>query len=157
MNCNHVREHLLDLMVTEPGPGELRDHVKACAACTAEVTSMRRTMALLDQWQSPADTSPYFLTRLRARVREEQARPVGWLGWFRKPAFAVSIMVLMIASISLFQGSGPVSDNAGNRTTVSLKPGTAVGDLQYLDRNHDLLVDFELLDDLDGAPGTAQD
>jgi hypothetical protein len=89
-------------------------------------------------------------------VREEQTRPVGWLGWFRKPAFAVSIMVLMIASISFFQGSGPVNDNAENRTTVSLKPGTAVGDLQYLDRNHDLLVDFELLDDLDGAPGTAQ-
>ena len=156
MNCNEVREHLLDLMVTEPGPGELRDHVKACAACAAEVTSMRRTMTMLDEWQSPADTSPYFLTRLRARVREEQARPVGWLGWFRKPAFAVSIMVLMIASISLFQGSWQVKDNTEKHATVSMTPGTAVGDLQYLDRNHDLLVDFELLDDLDGAPSTAQ-
>jgi predicted anti-sigma-YlaC factor YlaD len=156
MNCNRVREHLLDLMVTEPGPGELRDHLKACAACAAEVTSMRQTMALLDQWQSPADTSPYFLTRLRARVREEQARPAGWLGWFRRPAFAVSIMVLMIASISLYQGSWQVKDNSANRTTVSLKPGTAVGDLQYLDRNNDMLADFELLDDLDGTPGTAQ-
>jgi hypothetical protein len=156
MNCNEVREHLLDLMVTEAGPGELRDHVKACAACAAEVTSMRRTMALLEEWQSPVDTSPYFFTRLRARVREEQARPVGWLGWFRKPAFAVSIMALMIASIGLFQGSWQDKEDAGNRTTVSLKPGTAVGDLQYLDRNHDLLVDFELLDDLDGEPGTAQ-
>ena len=46
MNCNEVRENLLDLMVTEPGPGELRDHVKACAACAAEVTSMRRTMTM---------------------------------------------------------------------------------------------------------------
>ena len=156
MNCDQVREHLLDLMVTEPGPGELRDHVKACAACTAEVASLRQTMALLDEWQSPADTSPYFLTRLRARVREEQARPAGWLGWFRKPAFAVSIMVLMIASIGLFQGSWHNQEDAGNRTTVSMKPGTAVGDLQYLDRNHDLLVDFEVLDDLDGPPATAQ-
>lgn len=154
MNCNQVREHLLDLMVAEPGPGELRDHVKTCAACAAEVTSMRQTMSLLDQWQAPADTSPYFLTRLRARVREEQARPGGWLGWFRKPAFAVSIMVLMIASISFFTGGGPVTDNV-NRS-AALKPGTAVGDLQYLDHNHDLLVDFELLDDLDGTPATAQ-
>jgi hypothetical protein len=156
MNCNHVREHLLDLMVAEPGPGDLRDHLKACAACAAEVASMRRTMALLDEWPSPADTSPYFLTRLRARVREEQARPAGWLGWFRKPAFAVGILVLMIASIGLFQGTWQGKDDGANRTTVSLKPGTAVGDLQYLDRNNDMLADFELLDDLDGAPATAQ-
>jgi predicted anti-sigma-YlaC factor YlaD len=154
MNCNEVREHMLDLLVTEPGPGELRDHVKACAACAAEVTSMRRTMSMLDEWQSPADTSPYFFTRLRARVREEQAQPAGWLQWFRKPVLAVGLMVLMVASISFFTGGGSVTDNV-NRS-AALKPGTAVGDLQYLDRNNDLLVDFELLDDLDGAPSTAQ-
>jgi hypothetical protein len=57
--------------------------------------------------------------------------------------------LLMVASISLFQGSWQVKDNGGTRTSVSLKPGTAVGDLQYLDRNHDLLADFELLDDLE--------
>jgi hypothetical protein len=156
MNCKEVREHLLDLMVAEPGPGELRDHVKACAGCAAEVHSMRQTMALLDEWQAPADTSPYFSTRLRARLREEQARPVGWLQWFRKPALAVSLMVLMIASISLFQGGWKVDHNGGSRSSVSVKPGTALGDLQYLDRNHDLLTDFELLDDLDGSPSTAQ-
>jgi hypothetical protein len=155
MNCKEVHEHLLDLMVAEPGPGELRDHVKGCDACTAELQSLRQTMALLDEWQAPADTSPYFSTRLRARLREEQAQPAGWLQWFRKPALAVGLMVLMIASISLFQGSWDVKDNGGNRTTVSVKPGTAVGDLQYLDRNHDLLTDFELLDDLDGSPSTA--
>src|SRR6266571_4000743 len=156
MNCNQVREHLLDLVMAEPGPGELRDHVKACTACTAEVTSMRQTMALLDEWQAPADTSPYFLTRLRARVREEQAQPAGWLQWFRKPALAVSLMVLMIASISLFRGGPDLTDNGHNRAAISLQPGTAVGDLQYLDRNHEMLADFELLDDLDPTDNTAQ-
>jgi hypothetical protein len=29
------------------------------------------------------------------------------------------------------------------------EPGTAVGDLQALDRNHELYSDFELLDDLE--------
>ncbi len=149
MNCHEIREHLLDLMVAEPGPGELRDHLTACAACAAELNSLRQAMALLDEWKAPADTSPYFLTRLRARLREEQARPAGWLAWFRKPALAVTMTVLMVASISLFQGSWQVKDNGGTRTSVSLKPGTAVGDLQYLDRNHDLLADFELLDDLE--------
>jgi hypothetical protein len=28
------------------------------------------------------------------------------------------------------------------------EPGTAVGDLQALDKNHDLYSDFEILDDL---------
>jgi len=29
------------------------------------------------------------------------------------------------------------------------EPGTAVGDLQALEKNHDLYSDFEVLDDLD--------
>jgi hypothetical protein len=156
MNCNQVREHLLDLATEQPGPGELRDHVRACAACAEEVASLRQTMALLDEWQAPADTSPYFLTRLRARVREEQAQPAGWLQWFRKPALAVSLMVLMIASISLFRAGDPAKENGANRAAVAFRPGTAVGDLQYLDRNHDVLADFELLDDLDPTDNTAQ-
>jgi hypothetical protein len=150
MNCNHFREHLLDLMGAEPGPGELRDHLNACASCAAELASMRQTMALLDEWKSPADTSPYFLTRLRARVHEEQARPVGWLSWFRKPALAISMAVLMVTSITLIQGSWH-TENSSGRSTVAMTPGTVVGDLQYLDRNHDLLADFDMLDDLDTA------
>ena len=156
MNCNHIREHLLDLAMGEPGPGELRDHVKKCAACAGEVASMRQTMALLDEWQAPADTSPYFLTRLRARVREEQAQPAGWLQWFRKPALAVSLMVLMVASISLFRAGDPRNDSSPSHPSMTLRPGTAVGDLQYLDRNHDVLADFELLDDLDPTDNTVQ-
>ena len=148
MNCNHFREHLLDLMVGEPGPGELRDHLHGCASCAAELSSMRRTMTLLDEWQAPAETSPYFLTRLRARLHEEQARPVSWLHWFRKPALAVSMAVLMVTSITLIQGGGPAEIPNG-RSTGAMTPGTAVGDLQYLDRNHDLLADFDMLDDLD--------
>ncbi len=155
MNCNEVREHLLDVMAAEPGPGKLREHLAACTACAAELKSLRQTMAALDEWTTPADVSPYFMTRLRARVREEQAQPAGWLAWFRKPALAASLMVLMIASISLFQGSKDVGDNGDHRANiVNSKPGTAVGDLQYLDRNHDLLANFELLDDLE--PGNVQ-
>ena len=34
---------------------------------------MNKTMALLDEWKAPEDTSPYFMTRLKARMREEAA------------------------------------------------------------------------------------
>ena len=149
MNCEKIREHVLDLMAGEPGPGELRDHLNACASCAAELDSMRRTMALLEEWQPPADTSPYFMTRLRARMREEQAQPAGWLQWLRKPALALSMAVLMVTSISLFQGSWHLKENSNGHGPLAMAPGTAVGDLQYLDRNHDLLADFDMLDDLD--------
>ena len=33
--------------------------------------------------------------------------------------------------------------------TISAPPGSAVSDLQTLDKNHELYSDFELLDDLD--------
>jgi hypothetical protein len=105
-------------------------------------------MALLDEWKAP-EPSPYFDVRLRARLREEAARqPAGWWQWIRKPALAVSLAVLMVMSITLFRtdaGRNPVLD--GSRAMVA-EPGTAVGDLQALDRNHDLYSDFEILDEL---------
>ena len=105
MNCNQIRELLPDLAAgIDAGTPEIETHLASCVTCAAKLQGFKQTMALLDEWQAPADTSPYFSTRLRARLREEQARPVGWLQWFRKPALAVSLMVLMIASISLFQG-----------------------------------------------------
>lgn len=150
MNCKQFHEHMLDLAAADPGPGEVQDHLRACAACAGELAALRQTMALLDEWKAPADTSPYFMTRLRARLYEEQAQPAGRLAWLRKPALAVSIMVLMVASITMIQGDWHTRDSSGPRTaTVSAKPGTAIGDLQYLDKNHDLLADFELLDDLE--------
>jgi hypothetical protein len=36
-----------------------------------------------------------------------------------------------------------------NNDTVAASPGTAVSDLQALDKNHDLYADFDLLDDLE--------
>jgi hypothetical protein len=38
---------------------------------------------------------------------------------------------------------------ADNEAVASAEPGTAVGDLSALDKNHDLYSDFELLDDLE--------
>jgi anti-sigma factor RsiW len=148
MNCKEFHDQLLDLASGTAAP-EAQAHAVACSACAAQLASLRQTMSLLDEWSAPADVSPYFMTRLRARVREE-AEPVGWLAWFRKPALAVAMTVLMVLSIGLFQG-GWHSDNRAGKPDVraQLKPGTPVGDLQYLDRNHDLLADFEMLDGLE--------
>ena len=105
-------------------------------------------MALLDEWQVP-DPSPYFDVRLQARLREEMAKPpAGWLHWLRKPALALSLALLMVASATLFQSDTRVP-KPGSAALAQVVPGTAVGDLQALDKNHDLYSDFDILDDLE--------
>jgi hypothetical protein len=106
-------------------------------------------MALLDEWQAPAP-SQYFDVRLQARLREEMAKPqAGWLYWFRRPVLAAALTVALGIGVGLFftRNSGII--NHGQEATMTEPPGTAVSDLQALEKNHDMYSDFELLDDLE--------
>ncbi len=155
MKCNEIRELLPDLAagVSAASP-EMKAHLDACAECAGKLEALRQTMALLDQWQAP-EPSPYFDARLRARLREEAVKqPVGWLQWLRRPALAVSLAVLMVMSITLIQTGGKRHVTTGPEQTAGgpplpVEPGTAVGDLQALDKNHELYSDFDVLDDLE--------
>jgi hypothetical protein len=146
MTCQEIRELMPDLAADmNPATAGMKNHLQTCAACAGKLAALRQTMALLDEWQAPAP-SPYFDTRLQARLREEIAKPVaGWLQWWRKPALALSLGVAMIVSITFFR-----SDSGLPRQpeVVNVQPGTALGDLQALDKNHDLYSDFDVLDDL---------
>jgi hypothetical protein len=54
-----------------------------------------------------------------------------------------------VMSITLFRtDAGRNSTSEGPRAMMVAEPGTAVGDLQALDKNDELYSDFELLDDL---------
>jgi predicted anti-sigma-YlaC factor YlaD len=124
-------------------------HLESCAACAQQFTAMRSTMALLDEWQAPAP-SQYFDVRLQARLREEMAKPqAGWLYWFRRPVLAAALTVALGIGVGLFftRNSGII--NHGQEATMTEPPGTAVSDLQALEKNHDMYSDFELLDDLE--------
>ncbi len=146
MNCNQIREMLPDLAAGVSTTAEARDHLANCGTCSAELQEFRRTMAWLDEWKAP-EPSPYFDVRLRARFREEaQSQGAGLMQWFRKPALVISLMVLMVVGITLFPSHTGV--NVKNSPAITAEPGTAVGDLQALDKNHDLYSDFDLLDDL---------
>jgi len=106
-------------------------------------------MALLDEWQAP-EPSPYFDVRLQARLREEMAKPqVGWLGWFRRPVLAAALTVLMAVGVGLFVTKSSDNTVAVVEPQTASEPGTAVSDLQALEKNHDLYSDFDLLDDLE--------
>jgi hypothetical protein len=149
MKCDEIRERMLDVAasLTEPSADE-SNHLASCTACAEQLRSIRSTMSLLDEWQTP-EPSPYFDVRLQARLREEMAKPqTGWLQWFRRPVLAAALTVAMGVGIGVFfVSNGPVHNQPEPPAVEG--PGTAVNDLQTLEKNHDLYADFELLDDLD--------
>jgi|SRR5215468_3846430 len=151
MKCEEIRERMPDVAAgfSQATPEE-SNHLAGCTACAEQLKGLRATMSLLDEWQAP-EPSPYFDVRLQARLREEMAKPqAGWLHWFRRPALAAALTVIMGIGIGLFftHNGGRVKPPIQADQTQE-DPGTAVNDLQSLDKNHDLYADFDLLDDLD--------
>jgi anti-sigma factor RsiW len=156
MKCDEIKEMMLDVAA---GAGEatpaMNEHLHGCAECATKLAGMRQTMALLDEWDAP-EPSPYFDTRLAARMREERAKPERsvWLSWFRAPALAGALaLVLMVAGgVKWFSGGGSLPPGI-----PQAQLGTAVGDLQVLDKNADLYANFDVLDDLQVQPDVDAD
>jgi predicted anti-sigma-YlaC factor YlaD len=159
MNCTQIRELLPDLAAgmdaSTPEP-EVEKHIASCADCATHLRDLQKTMALLDEWQAP-EPSPYFDTRLQARVREEMARPAtGWLNslnWLRRPAWAMSLAAVIFAGALLVGSKSYIFQTEAIATKppslgLPVQPGTAVGDLQALERNDELYADFDVLDEL---------
>jgi hypothetical protein len=156
MKCEEIREIMPDLAsgLMEVTP-EMDGHLAGCGACAGKLEEFKQTMALLDQWQAP-EPSPYFDVRLQARLREEMAKPqAGWLAWLRRPVLAAALTVLIGVGGGLFfmRNSGFYNSGGGEVAEIGSQaqsgPGTAVSDLQALEKNHDLYSNFELLDDLE--------
>jgi len=149
MNCNDVRENLIELLTGGQADPQVTAHVSQCNACTAELAYMQDTMALLDEWEAP-EPSAYFLTRLRAHVKEERekAPAAKWVAWLRRPVLAVSLATMLAAGGLLYR----LVDVTHQTQQESPAPGTAVADIESLDKNHDLLIDTDLVNELTGAP-----
>jgi anti-sigma factor RsiW len=147
MNCNEVRENLVVLLAEGHTDPAVTAHVRECSACAQEMESFRKTMALMDEWEAP-EPSPYFLTRLRAHVKDEKEKaPVraGVFAWLRRPAMAVS-MVAVLAAGALLYRLYPSSPEQ------KAEPGTPVADVEALERNHDVLMTTDLIEEMTGGP-----
>jgi hypothetical protein len=150
MKCDEIRERMTDVAAGfREFTADESSHLATCMGCAGQLKAMRSTMSLLDEWQVP-EPSPYFDTRLQARLREEMAKPqAGWFRfrWFRQPVLAAALTVLLGVGVGVFFARGHSAHE--DASVVVDPPGSAVSDLQTLDKNHDMYADFELLDDLD--------
>jgi anti-sigma factor RsiW len=149
MNCNFIEEHMLDLAAGNAASSEVAKHLNACSGCATRLNEFRSTMALLDEWEAP-EPSPYFDTRLKARIREVAAEPQGFMSWFRRPILAGALAGLMALGVVML---AIVDIDRPHAQQVS-----AVQDLQSLDNNEDMFATFDILDDgvqNETAPATA--
>lgn len=153
MKCENIRADFVEAVLNGPTSVEpvVREHLLACEACAEEFASLQQTMTLLDEWQTP-EPSPYFSSRLRARIREEAATTsVGWLAWLRKPAVATAAAGLIALGAGLLGSGHWTRDHStmANNDQVVHRAGvqsSAVTDLLYLDKNADLFDEFDALD-----------
>lgn len=153
MKCEQLRQDFMEVVLSgmQSVSPETQEHLRSCPACAGELASLQRTMGLLDEWQAP-EPNPYFATRLQARLREESLSPTrDWFAWLRRPALAAVAAVLIMVGVGLLElnpfnrDNNTVATKDGNVVRIST-PGTAVSDLQYLDKNADLFADFDALD-----------
>ena len=149
MKCTEIREMLPDLaaglVVAE---SQVNEHLRTCVDCARTLEEFRKTMALLDEWQAP-EPSPYFDVRLQARLREESAKQRShWAAWIRRPALAASFAAIVVVGAAVFRIEEKKIHDSTKGPVAAIVPGTAVGDLQALDNNHDIYSDSDLLDDL---------
>lgn len=156
MKCKQVREEFFGLASGAAASPAVDDHVRHCGDCAQKLAEFRQTMSLLDEWKAP-EPSPYFEARLRARLREvEEPRTIGaWLrdaispftATGRRVALGIAMTLLLGIGVALFQPSHPTQP-ATQPVTQTAKTGSAVADLQALDKNADLFENFDLLDDV---------
>lgn len=150
--CAGMDEKLAGLLLDPiDAPAKVQTHVAGCDDCGRELDELEATMALLDTWQGP-EPSPYFLTRLDARLREErEAEPAGWLERLRArliygPATHVRPLAAMALTIMLLVGGGAylgVSD--WDQPAPAPAQTAVVHDLQTMENNAQLLDQLEAL------------
>lgn len=148
LKCEAARERFLDLAGPEIEiPAEVSEHLRQCTVCAIELDALRRTWGALDEWKAP-EPSPFFDSRLQARLREEKAaaQPSGilaWLGVRWQPALAAALALVLVVAIAVFRGSQP------EVIVETPAPSPAVYDLQNLDKNADVYNNFDMLYDDD--------
>ena len=161
--CTVADSKLADLVLDPASaPAKVQAHVAKCEECQARLEELQATMNLLDAWEAP-EPSPYFMTRLGARMREErEAAPAGWLsrtiarlratiaygsGLHVRPLAAMALTVMLLIGGGTYLGvtdwMQPVQQPGASAAVVH--------DLQTLDNNEQVLDQMEALSSNDSG------
>lgn len=151
-SCRKMNAKLADLLLEpENASTEAREHVAECEDCRREVEELKAAMRLMDAWTAP-EPSPYFFTRLNARMREErEAQPAGWLSRMRSrftygPRVHARPLAAMALTVMLLVGGGTyLSLSNLMQPPVQASNAAVVHDLQTLDNNAQVLDTLESL------------
>ena len=149
-NCAGMDAKLANLLLDPASaPAKVLAHVEECEGCRRALDELRATMTLLESWQAP-EPSPYFLTRLEARMREERAaEPDGWLATLRArlvygTGTQIRPLAAMAMTIMLLVGGGTYLGVTNWDQPPAVPQQTAVvHDLETLDSNAQLLDQLE--------------
>jgi hypothetical protein len=152
MNCKTCNSHLPDLLLDdgyEAAHPEIAAHLASCEACAKELAELRATMEVMDEWTAP-EPSPYFDSRLRARVREAAAAQPESL-FERLYAFLTfstglqmrSAMAGVLMLVLLIGGGSFAGFEYANRSQP--QPSATVNDLKILDNNAQALQQMDQL------------
>jgi anti-sigma factor RsiW len=155
MICRKVKANLADLLLDpESVQAEVRAHLQDCAACRAELASLEATIDLMDEWHAPGP-SPYFDSRMSARLREEQrAEPAGFFERMKarilfgsnmhlRPVAAGALALLLIV------GGGTYAGLMTSHSAPAARASAVVEDLKSLDENAQILQQLNSLDQSD--------
>ena len=146
---------LADMLLDESAAdAKVKTHVAECASCREELEQLRATMGLMDTWTAP-EPSPYFMTRLNARMREEREAPrQSWLQRIRDrftygPQMHAGPMAATAMTVLLLIGGGAYLGMSNIEQPVQPVTPTAavVHDLQTLDNNAQVLDQLEAISD----------
>jgi anti-sigma factor RsiW len=145
LDCKTCRSHMADLLLDEGFASKHADfaaHLEACTDCRTELAELRATFALLDEYTAP-EPSPYFDTRLHARLREVQAEaPEGFFSRLRsyflfstgrmfQPAMASALAIVLAIGGGSALWLHSTSTPAPNQPSAS----ATINDLKVLDNN----------------------
>jgi anti-sigma factor RsiW len=111
MNCKRIHKKLIFFLegdLTGREAEEVSAHLLRCDECAAFAEEMRKTLGMVELEKSPVVT-PFFYTRLKARLEREEAealRPAGFSVWERilQPAiFSLLLLIGIYAGIKIGQ------------------------------------------------------
>ena len=168
-NCKDSEALFADMLldpgaVSETMKASFARHAVTCTDCRVTMQDLQNTFVAMDDWTVP-EPSPYFDTRLHARLREEQSRqPEGFLERMRsfllfstgrqlRPAVAGALALVLVVSGGSFAG---IHIHDGQNVP---KASATVEDLRVLDNNAQALQQMDQLlddsqDDSDASPTT---